>query len=141
MPCLGIAIAPRCSEVSRAIGAVAIYFWQQWRDEAVLRGVRIHDLRHRFASYAASMSETLPMISKLLGHAKIAVYGALRAPRRWCGVGGGGEDWCPHGTARAPGAPDRATGFSKDASLRTRFAVTLIATGKQYDDYNIHDRL
>ena len=48
------------------------YFWQQWRDEAGLQGVRIHDLRHSFASHAAGMSETLPMIGKLLGHAKIA---------------------------------------------------------------------
>lgn len=33
--------------------------------------VRLHDLRHSFASRAASMSETLPMIAKLLGHADI----------------------------------------------------------------------
>ena len=48
------------------------YRWQQWRSEAGLSGVRIHDLRHSFASHAAGMAETLPMIGKLLGHAKIA---------------------------------------------------------------------
>ena len=48
------------------------HFWNQWRDEAGLPGVRLHDLRHSFASHAARMSETLPMIGKLLGHAKIA---------------------------------------------------------------------
>ncbi len=48
------------------------HFWNQWRAEAGLPGVRLHDLRHSFASHAASMSETLPMIGKLLGHAKIA---------------------------------------------------------------------
>ena len=48
------------------------YRWQQWRSEAGFPGVRIHDLRHSFASHAAGMSETLPMIGKLLGHAKIA---------------------------------------------------------------------
>lgn len=47
------------------------YQWQQWRDQAGLAGVRIHDLRHSFASHAAGLSETLPMIGKLLGHAKI----------------------------------------------------------------------
>lgn len=48
------------------------HHWQRWRFEAGLPGVRIHDLRHSFASHAAGMSETLPMIGKLLGHAKIA---------------------------------------------------------------------
>ena len=48
------------------------HHWQRWRFEAGLPGVRIHDLRHSFASHAAGMSETLPMIGKLLGHAKVA---------------------------------------------------------------------
>ncbi|WCT79258.1 tyrosine-type recombinase/integrase [Novosphingobium humi] len=41
------------------------------RRAAGLDHVRLHDLRHNFASHAASMSETLPMIAKLLGHADI----------------------------------------------------------------------
>jgi site-specific recombinase XerC len=48
------------------------HYWNQWRDEAGLPGVRLHDLRHSFASHAASMSQTLSMIGKLLGYAKIA---------------------------------------------------------------------
>lgn len=47
-------------------------FWRQVRAEASLPGVRLHDLRHSFASHAAARAETLPMIGKLLGHAKIA---------------------------------------------------------------------
>lgn len=47
-------------------------FWQRVREEAELPGVRLHDLRHSFASFAARRSETLPIIGKLLGHAKIA---------------------------------------------------------------------
>jgi integrase len=47
-------------------------FWYDVRAEAGLPGVRLHDLRHSFASHAAAKSETLPMIGKLLGHAKIA---------------------------------------------------------------------
>lgn len=31
--------------------------------------MRIHDLRHTFASHAAMNKETLPMIGRLLGHA------------------------------------------------------------------------
>lgn len=45
--------------------------WRSVRAKADLPSVRIHDLRHSFASFAAMKSETLPMIGKLLGHAKI----------------------------------------------------------------------
>ncbi len=47
-------------------------FWRAVRTEATLPGVRLHDLRHSFASFAARRAETLPMIGKLLGHAKTA---------------------------------------------------------------------
>jgi integrase len=33
----------------------------------------MHDLRHSFASHAASMSETLPMIARLMGHSNTAM--------------------------------------------------------------------
>jgi integrase len=46
-------------------------FWQAVKVDAQLPGVRLHDLRHSFASHAAAKSETLPMIGKLLGHARL----------------------------------------------------------------------
>ena len=46
-------------------------FWVQVKAEANLPGLRIHDLRHSFASHAAARSETLPMIGKLLGHRRL----------------------------------------------------------------------
>lgn len=46
-------------------------FWRDVKAEAGLPGVRLHDLRHSFASHAAARSETLPMIGKLLGHARL----------------------------------------------------------------------
>jgi integrase len=46
-------------------------FWAEVRTEANLPGVRLHDLRHSFASHAAARSETLPMIGKLLGHSRL----------------------------------------------------------------------
>lgn len=46
-------------------------YWHPIRAEAGLGKVRLHDLRHSFASHAAAASETLPMIGKLLGHAKV----------------------------------------------------------------------
>ena len=42
--------------------------WQRIRELAGLDDVRIHDLRHTFASFAVSNGESLPMIGKLLGH-------------------------------------------------------------------------
>lgn len=44
------------------------HHWHAMRDEAGLPGVRLHDLRHTFASHAAMNKETLPMIGRLLGH-------------------------------------------------------------------------
>jgi len=42
--------------------------WPSIRDRAALPDVRVHDLRHTFASHAAMSRETLPMIGRLLGH-------------------------------------------------------------------------
>jgi integrase len=46
-------------------------FWQRVRARAGLNGVRIHDLRHTFASVAAAKGMSLPMIGKLLGHTQV----------------------------------------------------------------------
>lgn len=46
-------------------------FWRQLRKRARLEDVRLHDLRHNYASHAARSSETLPMIGKLLGHTSV----------------------------------------------------------------------
>ena len=46
-------------------------FWGDVRTEAGLRDVRPHDLRHSFASRVLALGECLPMIGKLLGHARI----------------------------------------------------------------------
>ena len=45
--------------------------WGVVRKKARLEDVRIHDLRHSFASRALSLGESLPMIGKLLGHSKV----------------------------------------------------------------------
>jgi integrase len=46
--------------------------WRQIRKSADLDGVRLHDLRHAFASVAASAGMGLPIIGKMLGHAQAA---------------------------------------------------------------------
>lgn len=42
--------------------------WRAIRRQAGLEDVRIHDLRHSFASIAASGGMGLPIIGKMLGH-------------------------------------------------------------------------
>ncbi|WP_339862561.1 tyrosine-type recombinase/integrase [Thalassospira alkalitolerans] len=46
-------------------------FWQRVRARAGLKDVRIHDLRHTFASTAVASGQGLHMIGKLLGHTQV----------------------------------------------------------------------
>ena len=46
-------------------------FWQRVRARAGLKDVRIHDLRHTFASTAVASGQGLAMIGKLLGHTQV----------------------------------------------------------------------
>ncbi len=45
--------------------------WLAVRSRAGLDDVRLHDLRHSYASRALALGESLPMIGKLLGHRQI----------------------------------------------------------------------
>ena len=45
--------------------------WRRVRTRAGLDDVRIHDLRHSYASRALALGESLPVIAKLLGHAQV----------------------------------------------------------------------
>ena len=46
-------------------------YWHQVRARAGVEDVRIHDLRHSFASRALALGESLTMIGRLLGHADV----------------------------------------------------------------------
>jgi len=46
--------------------------WRAIRSKAGLENLRIHDLRHAFASIGATMGMSLPIIGKLLGHTQAA---------------------------------------------------------------------
>src|SRR4051794_19063489 len=46
--------------------------WRALRSKAGLSDVRLHDLRHAFASVAASSGMGLPIIGKMLGHTQAA---------------------------------------------------------------------
>ena len=45
--------------------------WERVRKRAGLDGVRLHDLRHSYASRALALGESLSMIGELLGHRKV----------------------------------------------------------------------
>ncbi|MCY4002244.1 MAG: site-specific integrase [Rhodospirillales bacterium] len=45
--------------------------WRRIRARAGLGDVRLHDCRHSFASRALALGEGLPMIGRLLGHARV----------------------------------------------------------------------
>ena len=48
------------------------YHWERIRQQAGLEDMRIHDLRHSYASQALALGESLTMIGRLLGHMKVA---------------------------------------------------------------------
>ncbi len=45
--------------------------WRMIRERAGLTDVRLHDLRHSWASRALALGEALPVIGKLLGHSRM----------------------------------------------------------------------
>jgi hypothetical protein len=65
--------------------------WQRIRARAGLADIRVHDLRHGFASVLAGLGESLPIIGKTLGHRQAAKPPSLRwapAMRRRDGTDG-----------------------------------------------------
>jgi len=79
--------------------------WQLWtriRAAAGLDDVRLHDLRHTFASHAAMNRVTLPTISKLLGHA------LLETTERYAHLG---DTSVREAARRVSGHIARASGF------------------------------
>ena len=59
-------IVPGRKRGARYVGLQDV--WERIRAKAGLDDVRIHDLRHTFASHGVSSSITLPVIGGLLGH-------------------------------------------------------------------------
>lgn len=82
---LNKAAVTQLSEVKRVLGSDYVFpasrgagsykgtskVWSCVRQRAGLDGVRIHDLRHTFASEALANGANLPEIAKLLGHAEV----------------------------------------------------------------------
>ncbi len=61
--------------------------WRRIRARAGLEDVRLHDLRHTFASFAARKGVALPKIGALLGPSQVQTawrYAYLRVEDLWC---------------------------------------------------------
>jgi integrase len=61
--------------VGQKVGASMVNLEKPWRAIRAMAGlndVRLHDLRHAFASVAASSGMGLPIIGKMLGHTQAA---------------------------------------------------------------------
>ena len=50
-----------------------VWLWRQVRKQAGLEHVRLHDLRHTFASHAVMRGVPLPVVSRLLGHSNLSM--------------------------------------------------------------------
>lgn len=51
--------------------SLELSLWRKVRQSADLSDVRLHDLRHTFASHAVMVGVPLPVVSRLLGHAQL----------------------------------------------------------------------
>ena len=61
-------VFPSSRTESHIIGGAVIRFWDSIRAEAGLEDVRLHDLRHTYASLAVMQGENVLTVGRLLGH-------------------------------------------------------------------------
>lgn len=85
--------------------------WERVRAHADLADVRIHDLRHSFASFAIADGQSLFMISKLLGHKQ------TRTTERYAHLAADPIQAAADKTAERISAAIRGTGTSNAASF------------------------
>ena len=87
------------------------YYWARIAARAGLDGARIHDIRHSYASRALALGESLTMIGRLLGHARVgttARYAHLRRDAEKAAARRVGDSIAAH-ILPASAAPDAAT--------------------------------
>ena len=97
--------------------------WLVVRKEAGLEDVRLHDLRHSFASRALALGESLPMIGKLLGHTQV------QTTARYAHLGrNSGQGRCREDRGQPRSRHGHAAGrFRRPVIYATRFASYTLA--------------
>ncbi len=89
------------------------HHWRRIAARAGLDGVRIHDLRHSYASRALALGESLSMIGRLLGHARVATtarYAHLARDAEREAAGRIGDSIGVHVARRTAAAPKAEAG-------------------------------
>ena len=102
--------------------------WYRLRARAGLDDVRIHDLRHSYASRALAAGESLSMIGKLLGPCRHPEHRPLRPPRARDREGVRRQGRRQHrrrhrARPRAPGRTARRELFGEPAGARLNYRV------------------
>lgn len=90
--------------------------WRRIRKTAKLEDVRIHDLRHTYASLAAAAGHSLPVIGKLLGHtqAQTTARYAHLADTVTRNAADDVDGLISGFTGHAPASPDNVISISRD---------------------------
>jgi integrase len=63
---------PQITDPTKPMRSLYQFWHQQLLPRARIRNLRVHDLRHSFASHAALNHENTPVIGRMLGHRRIA---------------------------------------------------------------------
>ena len=108
--------------------------WRRARERAGLDDLRLHDLRHSFASRALALGESLPAIAVLLGHARVqstARYAHLSrdavseaAARLAADIG---ADILPGAAGKAPGGGANGAGRGRPSRAAARASAKRVA--------------
>ena len=120
--------------------------WRRIWAQAGLDDVRIHDLRHSFASRALALGESLPMIGKLLGHTQVqttARYAHLAGFRQGVGLEDRRQYRCRYPGGWRPGCGSGVTFLrrrSGDPKLSTAKTVPMACVAPSDADRNCPTR-
>jgi integrase len=69
-PRVGLNVFPAPTDPDKGCNASLAKAWQRIRQRADLTGLRLHDLRHSYASFGAAGGASLILIGKALGHSQ-----------------------------------------------------------------------